>query len=440
MSISQNFPNTRPSLNLNFARSKTLDPRITFSRTSTGTYVDESGFIRDAVADEPRFDHDPETGECLGLLVEESRVNNYHKWNSTTDTATNLSSAYIDTQTVSSVLTPRGVTATAYTATKTGNSSQYHGLNGGANTFSISANTSVSASAYIKEFNSSDYRLYFVIAAYNASTDNRRYILYRARPSTGEWIYSTVHSNWSTPVINVKDVGNGWYRFEISSTNTYEAGWNVIEFSFQLLNENNAQFYDPPTANTHGLYLSSPQFELGNFSTSYMPTNNDSNGSRTPDNVSMTGDNFSDWYNSSEWTLMIAARRNYSGNFLTYPNLARINDGTINNTVLFYGAQGSTQFTNYGIYSGGVNRTDYVAINVPTTSQFKMIQALKENDSTFGVNGTLTTTDTSVLMPVGVNQLLIGSDGATSRWGATIQQLTYYPVRLPNSTLQTLTK
>ena len=440
MSISQNFPNTRPSLNLNFARSKTLDPRITFSRTSTGTYVDESGFIRDAVADEPRFDHDPETGECLGLLVEESRVNNYHRWNSTTDTATNLNSAYIDTQTVSSVLTPRGVTATAYTATKTGNSSQYHGLNGGANTFSISANTSVSASAYIKEFNSSDYRLYFVIAAYNASTDNRRYILYRARPSTGEWIYSTVHSNWSTPVINVKDVGNGWYRFEISSTNTYEAGWNVIEFSFQLLNENNAQFYDPPTANTHGLYLSSPQFELGNFPTSYMPTNNDSNGSRTPDNVSMTGDNFSDWYNSSEWTLMIAARRNYSGNFLTYPNLARINDGTINNTVLFYGAQGSTQFTNYGIYSGGVNRTDYVAINVPTTSQFKMIQALKENDSTFGVNGTLTTTDTSVLMPVGVNQLLIGSDGATSRWGATIQQLTYYPVRLPNSTLQTLTK
>jgi len=396
--------------------------------------------IRTAVADEPRFDHDPVTGECLGLLIEESRVNNYHVWNSTTDTATNLSSAYIDTQTVSSVLTPRGVTATAYTATKTGNSSQYHGLNGGANTFSISANTSVSASAYIKDFNNSDYRLYFVIAAYNASTDNRRYILYRARPSTGEWIYSTVHSNWSTPVINVKDVGNGWYRFEISSTNTYEAGWNVIEFSFQLLNENNAQFYDPPTANTHGLYLSSPQFELGNFSTSYMPTNNDSNGSRTPDNVSMTGDNFSDWYNSSEWTLMIAARRNYSGNFLTYPNLARINDGTINNTVLFYGAQGSTQFTNYGIYSGGVNRTDYVAINVPTTSQFKMIQALKENDSTFGVNGTLTTTDTSVLMPVGVNQLLIGSDGATSRWGATIQQLTYYPVRLPNSTLQTLTK
>ena len=78
MSISQNFPNTRPSLNLNFARSKTLDPRITFSRPQTGngvTYVDEDGLIKYASADEPRFDHDPETGECLGLLIEESRQN-----------------------------------------------------------------------------------------------------------------------------------------------------------------------------------------------------------------------------------------------------------------------------------------------------------------------------------------------------------------------------
>ena len=62
MAISQNFPNTRPSLNLNFARSKTLDPRITFIRTQTGsevTFVDESGIIRNVSADEPRFDHDP---------------------------------------------------------------------------------------------------------------------------------------------------------------------------------------------------------------------------------------------------------------------------------------------------------------------------------------------------------------------------------------------
>ena len=77
MSISQNFPTIRPTLNLNFARSKTLDPRITFERASIGTYVDENGLIKTAAADEARFDHDPETGESLGLLIEEARTNYY---------------------------------------------------------------------------------------------------------------------------------------------------------------------------------------------------------------------------------------------------------------------------------------------------------------------------------------------------------------------------
>ncbi len=43
MSINQNFPTIRPTLNLNFARSKTLDPRITFERSSTATYVGAGG-------------------------------------------------------------------------------------------------------------------------------------------------------------------------------------------------------------------------------------------------------------------------------------------------------------------------------------------------------------------------------------------------------------
>jgi len=45
MSISQNFPSTRPSLNLNFARSKKLDPRITFTRSSSATRTNAQGLI-----------------------------------------------------------------------------------------------------------------------------------------------------------------------------------------------------------------------------------------------------------------------------------------------------------------------------------------------------------------------------------------------------------
>jgi hypothetical protein len=63
------------SLDLRFADKKTLTDRvsgtnlITFSRASSGTYVGSDGLIKTAVTDAPRFDHDPVTGESLGLLV-----------------------------------------------------------------------------------------------------------------------------------------------------------------------------------------------------------------------------------------------------------------------------------------------------------------------------------------------------------------------------------
>ena len=58
-----------------FSRTNSLDSRITFYRSSIGTFVDASGSIQTASAVEARFDHDPTTGKSLGLLVEEARTN-----------------------------------------------------------------------------------------------------------------------------------------------------------------------------------------------------------------------------------------------------------------------------------------------------------------------------------------------------------------------------
>ena len=69
------YPTIRPALDLNFAATKTLDRRITFTRDSVGTYYDELGNVKYASNNTPRFDHDPDTGESLGLLIEESRTN-----------------------------------------------------------------------------------------------------------------------------------------------------------------------------------------------------------------------------------------------------------------------------------------------------------------------------------------------------------------------------
>jgi len=70
-----------PSLDLRFADNKSLvdavtgQQLVTFTRASSGTFTDSAGTLQTAATDVPRFDHNPTTGESLGLLVEEARTN-----------------------------------------------------------------------------------------------------------------------------------------------------------------------------------------------------------------------------------------------------------------------------------------------------------------------------------------------------------------------------
>lgn len=75
MAIKSLYPTNRPSLDFNFVGTRRLDPRLTFSRASTGTYVDANGLFQTAAIDEPRFNYDLLTGENQGLLVEAGKTN-----------------------------------------------------------------------------------------------------------------------------------------------------------------------------------------------------------------------------------------------------------------------------------------------------------------------------------------------------------------------------
>jgi len=74
----------------------TLDPRIAYTRASTGTYFDSTGTMQTAAINAPRWDYDPTTLQLRGLLMEEGRTNLI------------LNSATLVTQSVTT-------TATAYT-------------------------------------------------------------------------------------------------------------------------------------------------------------------------------------------------------------------------------------------------------------------------------------------------------------------------------------
>lgn len=67
-----------PKLALDFTTAS-LDPRITFTRatgaSNPATFINSSGVITTATNNQPRFDYDPVTLVCKGLLIEESRTN-----------------------------------------------------------------------------------------------------------------------------------------------------------------------------------------------------------------------------------------------------------------------------------------------------------------------------------------------------------------------------
>ena len=75
MSIISRYPSSRPTTYLNFKKKRVSSSGINFSRASTATYFDENGIIQTATTNEPRFNYDSETGEFLGLLVEDQRTN-----------------------------------------------------------------------------------------------------------------------------------------------------------------------------------------------------------------------------------------------------------------------------------------------------------------------------------------------------------------------------
>lgn len=70
-----NLPDLRPSLLLDFANSRQVDPRVTFTRASAATRWNAAGALETVPAGVPRVDYHPITGKCLGMFVEGAKTN-----------------------------------------------------------------------------------------------------------------------------------------------------------------------------------------------------------------------------------------------------------------------------------------------------------------------------------------------------------------------------
>jgi len=443
MAISQNFPDVRPSLNLNFARSKTLDPRITFERASIGTYVDENGLIKTAAADEARFDHDPETGESLGLLIEESRTNLITYSDDISSWGTSNVSVVSE-----SVSNPFGYSS-VYRVRGSSSLNRGHSISPGG---SVPANTPHTTSVYVKgEGTGIDAgKIQLRIGGIGFGVGVVNFDLFTNQSNTPEGLSGTSNSSdtWSINDYGMEFVGDDWYRIWMTHQSDNTSAVSVVTITSLSAKDNPSLnrifWYTAP--NTGGFYIAGAQLESGSFKTSVIPTSG-STVTREPDITKITGTNFSSWYNQNEGTILYESALTHFPRNLAYRRLFSINAGTggqdnvihalaveSNTTVL--SAIWNNSSPQYTQYSRGLS--NYVA------NDLKFTIGYKDNDvrSYMESAGILDTVgDDNVTIPKSMVRFDIGHvrDG-NHPVKQHVKKIRYYPTRLTNSQLQNLTK
>jgi hypothetical protein len=314
-----------PRLALDFTTG-VLDSRITFTRSTTATFTGSDGLIQSAAINAPRFDYNPSTLVCSGLLIEEQRTNL-------------LLNSLIDGTTLSTQV----VTVTAIIHTLS-----FYG--------------------------------------------------------TGTVTISGTH----TAVVN----GTGSYPSRTTYAFTPTAG------ALTLTVTGTVQF---------------AQLEVGGFASSFIPTAA-SQVTRTVDVATMTGTNFSNWYNQSEGAFNVIWSAPLRANQTAF-------SAYVNNSNRFENYRNNAGQLRIIAYSGGALQSTTGTLTDTGVGPFDCVLAYKQDNMGIAVNGGAVGVDTSCLVPVGNDRLAIGRDSASSAFiCGTISKLNYWPQRLINAELQAFSK
>ena len=397
-----------PALTLDFQNSQQLDPRVTFSRSSSATYINSAGQVASAADHEARFDHDG-NGECLGLLIEESRTN--HCLYSDVD-PTNWHQNGTSSLAVSSVPAPDGGTCYDLT-TDTG------GPNSVRQRSNTSAPVGTSVLSVFARFPNAGFTS-LNIRNFNAGGGANYYADYI--PATDSWDGEVACTGLPS-----EDLGNGWKRLTVVSTVTSSNGNNWVNIGGGI----SSSAFTQQTCQIWGA-----QLEEGSFGTSYIPTSG-STVTRSADIAQITGDNFSSWYNQGKGTLFAQW---VSPDTKQFSSPAIIKSSTAKNGpriyVYAYTANKLIGMVKTPSESATILTTSYV----PNTNlKTAIAYSTSSQSSTFNGNTSQTaniTTSIPTMVRMDIGDVYATNDRYSNHH---IARLSYYNERLTDAELQTIT-
>jgi len=414
----------RPTLNLNFVGADRLDPQITFTRASTATYFNSAGVLTSAAINTPRFDYNPATLAARGLLIEEQRTNLLLQ---SQDFGTTWTTADV-TLTTDDTTSPDG-TVNADSILENATTARHYIQQP---TTTISGGATLTGTVFLKNKSLSSR---FVVVWISSGVPGTYRIgctvdLVNGTVSAGSSAGGGTTSV-STPTIT--SVGNGWYR--VSLTGNLDVSVTSATLRFGFSNSSAAASIAPSYLGdgTSAFYLWGAQLEAGAFPTSYIPTTTTAL-TRSADVASVN--TLTPWFNATEGTLFAQAEVPVITQ--TGRTMASIGRAVASAYELYLNIT-STGAPGLPVATILAATTQFQYQPTPERFSTKGALAYKENDSQAAFDGTASATDTSVTLPDMLATLYIGKRDDITPLNGWLKRVTYYPRRLSQAELESIT-
>jgi hypothetical protein len=402
----------RPTFSRDFAGEKTLNngtgPAIAFTRASDATYFDADGVLQTASSDTPRFDHSG--GSSLGLLIEEARTNSIR--NAQGGGAVVGAPGTMPTNWSAGVVP--GITAEVVATNSTG------GLN------YVDVKYSGTNSSGSAVFPGIIFELATqVVASASQTWTGSFYAAIVAGGTTGiSAIRADVYENTAAGVF----VTNSNTAITLGSTLArYSHTRTLTDATTARVNGRLFLVVDGSATINITLRIAAPQLEQGAFATSYIPTTSVA-VERLADSAIVNP--ISSFYNAAEGTLFAEYR---TGAGTPVAAAMVIDDGTNDNRVGLFLATAQVAI--------GASFTSFGTISPTANTVFKSVIGYKANDHAASANGAAVSTNTAAGVPAGITTLGIAAEagGQFAQPCAHIRRIAYFPKRLSNALLQSLT-
>jgi hypothetical protein len=361
----------------------------------------------------PRFDYDPVTLAAKGLLIEEQRTNLLIRSQEFDVSWT----GFVATVSSNAAVSPDGTTDADKiipdNAASLGSSGVTQTVTAAAATYTYSVY------AKIGEYN----RVRLLVRDSASAANNASVIVSLVDGTiTTAAAAAGTFTGASATVIAAK---NGFYRVSLTFTSTGASSVLVRAFV--------ADSVATTGDGTSGIFLWGAQYEAGAFATSYIPTVA-SQVTRSADVATMTGTNFSSWYNQPEGTFVVSADTVKPTTAAVTCVITSADDGTSANRLMVRYLSANLEALNVVSSAIETQLQKTYSSNSVDSAAF----AYAASDFAFTTNGGAVLTDATGSVPV-VNRLNIGNTVSVGQLNGHIRQIAYYNTRLTNATLQALT-